>query len=83
MQPFVNQVLGRTWKTSINAVDADVLSARVEPFGLPTQGRPKVVIPQPVLLITLGADVQDDRIEHSRMAEDRGTLRAWPCHLRR
>ena len=65
MQPFVNQVLGRTWKTSINAVDADVLRARVEPFGLPTQGRPKVVIPRPVLLITVGADVQDDRIEAS------------------
>ena len=64
MQPFVNQVLGRTWKTSINAVDADVLRARVEPFGLPTQGRPKVVI-RPVLLITVGADVQDDRIEAS------------------
>jgi phage terminase large subunit GpA-like protein len=65
MQPFVNQVLGRTWKTSINAVDADVVRARVEPFGLPTQGRPKVVIPRPVLLITVGADVQDDRIEAS------------------
>ena len=65
MQPFVNQVLGRTWKTSINAVDADVLRARVEPFGLPTQSRPKVVIPRPVLLITVGADVQDDRIEAS------------------
>ena len=56
MQPFFNQVLGCTWKTSINAVDADVLRARVEPFGLP--------VPQPVLLIT-GADVQDDRIEAS------------------
>src|SRR4051812_12466799 len=65
IQPFVNQVLGRTWKTSINAVDADMLRARVEPFGLPTQTRPKVIIPHPVLLITVGADVQDDRIEAS------------------
>src|SRR3954452_4156662 len=65
MQPFVNQVLGRTWKTSINAVDADVLRARVEPFGLRTQRRPKVAIPTPVLLVTVGADVQDDRVEAS------------------
>ncbi|MCC2651677.1 MAG: bacteriophage tail assembly protein [Microvirga sp.] len=64
-QPFVNQVLGRTWKTLINAVDADVLRARVEPFGLPTRARAKVIIPRPVLLITVGADVQDDRIEAS------------------
>jgi phage terminase large subunit GpA-like protein len=54
----------RSSPTSINAVDADVLRARVEPFGLPTQSRPQVVIPQPVLLIT-GADVQDDRIDAS------------------
>src|SRR4029078_13267865 len=33
MQPFANQVLGRTWKTSVNAVDADVLRSRVEAFG--------------------------------------------------
>jgi phage terminase large subunit GpA-like protein len=64
-QPFVNQVLGRTWKTSINAVDADVLRTRVEPFGLPTPTRAKVIIPHPVLLITVGADVQDERIEAS------------------
>jgi phage terminase large subunit GpA-like protein len=70
LQPFVNQVLGRTWKTSINAVDADILRSRVEPFGFATDRRAKVIIPYPVLLITVGADVQDDRIE--------ATVLGWP-----
>lgn len=70
--PFVNQVLGRPWKTSINVVDADVLRDRVEDFGFPAGDRIKVKIPWQILLITAGADVQDDRIEV--------TLLGWPQH---
>ena len=60
---FKNTVLGQVYKTSVYAVDADVLRSRVEPFGWPTKDRPRMVIPREVLLLTAGADVQDDRIE--------------------
>jgi phage terminase large subunit GpA-like protein len=67
---FKNTILGQTYKTSVYAIDADVLRSRVEPMGFPTPDRPRIVIPKPVLLITAGADVQDDRIEV--------TLLGWP-----
>jgi len=70
IQVFVNTVLGRVYKTSVYAVDADVLRSRVEPFGWPTRERPNLVIPRDVLLLTAGADVQDDRVEV--------TVLGWP-----
>jgi phage terminase large subunit GpA-like protein len=56
LQVFVNLVLGKPWKTSINRLSAEVLAGRVEPIGLER-------IPPEIVLITVGADVQDDRIE--------------------
>ena len=55
-QVFVNLILGKPWKTSLNRLSAEVLAGRVEPIGLER-------IPPEVVLITAGADVQDDRIE--------------------
>lgn len=55
-QVFVNLILGKPWKTSINRLSAEVLAGRVEPIGLER-------IPAEIVLVTIGADVQDDRIE--------------------
>jgi phage terminase large subunit GpA-like protein len=53
---FTNLTLGKTWRTSINRLSADVLAGRVEPIGLER-------IPEEIVLLTAGADVQDDRVE--------------------
>jgi phage terminase large subunit GpA-like protein len=63
LQVFVNTILAETWKTSLNRLEADVLRGRTEAFGLES-------IPAPVVLLTVGADVQDDRIE--------ATILGWP-----
>jgi phage terminase large subunit GpA-like protein len=55
-QVFVNLILGKPWKTSLNRLSAEVLAGRVEPIGLER-------IPPEIVLVTAGADVQDDRIE--------------------
>jgi phage terminase large subunit GpA-like protein len=55
-QVFVNLVLGKPWKTSINRLSAETLAGRVEPVSLER-------IPTEIVLLTVGADVQDDRIE--------------------
>ena len=34
LQVFTNLTLGKTWRTSINRLSADVLAGRVEPIGL-------------------------------------------------
>jgi phage terminase large subunit GpA-like protein len=61
MQVFVNTVEGRAWRTTLSAANADMLSTRVEKFGIGDGGDAR--IPVWVLLITGGADVQDDRVE--------------------
>lgn len=58
LQVFTNLVLGKTWKTSIGRLSAEVLAGRVEPIGLER-------IPVEIVLLTCGADVQDNRIEAS------------------
>ncbi len=63
LQVFINTILAETWKTSLNRLDGDTLRDRAERFGL-------AAIPAPVLMLTVGADVQDDRIE--------ATILGWP-----
>jgi phage terminase large subunit GpA-like protein len=63
LQVFTNLILAKTWRTSINRLNAEVLAGRVEPIGLDR-------IPEEVCLLTLGADVQDNRIE--------STIIGWP-----
>jgi phage terminase large subunit GpA-like protein len=70
MQVFHNTILARAWRMTVHRVDADVLYARAEPIGLATGARREVVIPRDCLLLTVGSDVQDDRIE--------ATLLGWP-----
>jgi phage terminase large subunit GpA-like protein len=58
MQVFVNTVLGRVWKQTLDDVEPEGLAARVEDFGL-KEGR----FPADVFAITAGVDTQPDRFE--------------------
>ena len=56
LQVFVNTILGQGWRESAEEIDEAALAARAEPFGLDN-------IPPEVLIVTVGVDVQDDRLE--------------------
>lgn len=56
LQTFVNLVLGEPWREALDDLDEHELLSRREPFGLSA-------IPPEVLLVTVGVDVQDDRLE--------------------
>jgi phage terminase large subunit GpA-like protein len=56
LQTFVNCLLGQGWREASEMVDEAALASRAEPFGLDE-------IPEAVLIVTMGCDVQDDRIE--------------------
>ena len=58
LRVFVNTVLAEPWRSAGDEIDETGLLGRVERFGLDR-------IPPDVLLISVGADVQDDRIEVS------------------
>jgi phage terminase large subunit GpA-like protein len=58
LQTFTNTILAEPWRESGEEVDETALSARAEPFGIDS-------VPEQVLLITVGVDVQDDRLEAS------------------
>jgi phage terminase large subunit GpA-like protein len=57
LQPFTNTVLGQGWSTP-SMINESALMARAESFDLDH-------IPREVLIVTAGADVQDDRVEIS------------------
>jgi phage terminase large subunit GpA-like protein len=59
LQVFINTVLGRVWRHSVDIVEPEGLQARVEPFGLAKRGE----FPKDVLAITAGVDTQPDRFE--------------------
>lgn len=68
IQVFHNTILGRPWKTSLNKIDAETLMQRAEPIGKPnvfirSKGYREYVIPPEVLAVTVGVDVQDNRLE--------------------
>jgi phage terminase large subunit GpA-like protein len=58
LQVFVNTVLGQGWREQMDETNEDELAARAEPFSLEE-------IPTEVVALTLGCDVQDDRLEAS------------------
>lgn len=65
-QVFVNTVLGIPWSTALNAVSEHELQARAEKFGLSLAldgSGWDADIPESVLYITAGVDVQVDRLE--------------------
>lgn len=56
LQVFVNTILGQGWRSAAVEVDEHAIAARAERFGLDA-------IPADVLVVTVGTDVQDDRLE--------------------
>jgi phage terminase large subunit GpA-like protein len=65
MQVFVNTVLGRVWKQSLDEIDPHSLQARVEDFGLRPGEAGVNRFPKDVFAITAGVDTQPDRFEVS------------------
>lgn len=56
LQVFVNTILAQGWREAAEEIDETALSARAEPFSLDA-------MPPEVLVITVGVDVQRDRLE--------------------
>lgn len=56
LQTFVNTILGQGWRGTGEELDDDALSERAEGFGLNA-------VPAEVLALTVGCDVQHDRLE--------------------
>ncbi|MFN4125259.1 phage terminase large subunit family protein [Pannonibacter indicus] len=56
LQTFVNTILGQGWREDGEELDDTALAARAEPFSLDD-------IPETVLTLTAGVDVQRDRLE--------------------
>lgn len=59
LKTFVNTKLGEVWIEDHEAGDPDVLAQRREAY-CPSEGDP---LPEKVLVLTAGVDVQDDRLE--------------------
>lgn len=55
-QTWINTALGETWEEKGEAVDGSSIKDRKEPYGADS-------LPAGVLQLTLGVDVQDDRLE--------------------
>lgn len=56
LQTFVNTILGQGWKGEGEEIGEHELAARAEEFGL-------TLVPAEVLALTIGVDVQHDRLE--------------------
>lgn len=63
LQVFTNTVLGKVWKSTLEAVDEETLKSRVEDFGIEPGPDGRNRFPADVFLITAGVDTQDDRFE--------------------
>lgn len=66
---FMNTRLGETWADRSKDIKANVLEARAEPYPLRS-------VPPGCLLITVGVDVQDNRIEFQVLGHGKGE-RTW------
>jgi phage terminase large subunit GpA-like protein len=58
LKTFVNTILGQGWRGEGDDIDEDALANRVEAIGLDP-------VPSDVLAITVGCDVQHDRLENT------------------
>src|SRR5699024_7079468 len=56
LQTFVNTILGQGWRGEGDELEEADLAARGEPWGLDA-------VPEDVLALTVGCDVQHDRLE--------------------
>lgn len=68
LRTFKNLVLGLPWEDGAEDIDEAEIAGRAEAFGIGN-------IPEDVLYITMGVDVQDDRLEATTAGWDRdGTM---------
>ncbi|KQP35947.1 terminase gpA endonuclease subunit, partial [Methylobacterium sp. Leaf100] len=82
LRAFHNTKLGEGWSESVDQTTADALADRVEAFGLNIEvpdpdapgGKRMLTIPEAVLLLTAGVDVQPDRLEISIYGWDRDSV---------
>lgn len=65
LQTFVNTILGQGWRSAGDELAEDELMARAEPFGL-------AAVPAEVLAVTVGVDVQHDRLEVTYLGWNEG-----------
>lgn len=70
LQTFVNLVLGETWEEPAEKVDPHKLNTRAEPYG-------PLDLPNGVLALTAGVDVQDNRLEVQIIGWGAGE-ESWP-----
>lgn len=64
LQTFVNTILGQGWRKEGEELDDAALADRAEPWGLQANEEDGIgPVPEDVLALTLGVDVQDDRLE--------------------
>lgn len=64
LQTFVNTILAQGWSENADELDDIELASRAEDFSLVTEEETGTTgIPDEVLIITAGVDVQDDRLE--------------------
>jgi phage terminase large subunit GpA-like protein len=61
LKTWFNTVLGETFEIGGDRVDEGDLAARCEPFPVDDEGRP--LVPPRVLVLTAGADTQENRLE--------------------
>jgi phage terminase large subunit GpA-like protein len=73
LRTFKNRVLGEGWAESVDALEPEALIERIEPFGLNglRDDGTRLAFPAAVLLLTLGVDVQDDRLEPTLLGHDK------------
>lgn len=60
LKTFINTSLGETWEEDAERMDSHSLMSRLEDWPAPQA-------PDPVLVVTAGVDIQDDRIEVERV----------------
>lgn len=65
LRTFRNTLLGEGWADTVDAMDAGEIATRIEPIGLNVTLEDGTALPLPegVLVVTAGVDVQDDRLE--------------------
>ncbi|KAB1069248.1 phage terminase large subunit family protein [Methylobacterium planeticum] len=74
LRTFRNTLLGEAWSESVDVTTPDALATRAEAFGLNVQtpDGEALDLPEAVLLLTCGVDVQPDRLEAVVYGWDRG-----------
>jgi phage terminase large subunit GpA-like protein len=64
LQTFINMVLGEVWEVPGEVIEENLIERRREPY--------RAQVPNQVLVLTMGVDVHDDRLEYCVMGYGRG-----------